>query len=325
MKIGQPYQNLDKFIKDLTKNDKKTLIEKSAKLFEEGGELAKVILPFEGAYATNHRVVEKERILEECADVFLVNLSIVYSLGFSDEEFYSMVMRKAEIWQNLQIKEDRAIAKNKEARTDEMPYEIHITVNAEDGIDIEKYKVDCKEIGVKPILLALQDKSAKKVMDDVMTSSKIYGNNGDAFNEMKRISKCLTKRGYNVIREKIEASYWHPKAPFKESGDTTMPEGCYFECHLNITVTDETLPKLSEIAKETNCHLSRNVFKMNSDGSFKIMMTYRSYEQMFEDFNEHLEFIKKRLQEENFNLEKETIEFSIYDTKISHDKKWLEA
>jgi hypothetical protein len=42
-------QDLNTYIKDLTKNDRKTLTEKVAKLFEEGGELAKVILPFEGA------------------------------------------------------------------------------------------------------------------------------------------------------------------------------------------------------------------------------------------------------------------------------------
>ena len=99
-------------------------------------------------------------------------------------------------------------------------------------------------------------------MDDIMTSSKIYGNNGEAFNEMKRISNALTNLGDNVVREKIVASYWHTKAPFKEDGDTKMPEGCYFEVHLNIECTNEKLNKLNQISKSTNCHLSKNVFKI---------------------------------------------------------------
>jgi len=311
---------LTDYIKTLSLNDKKTLTQKVTKLFEEGGELAKVVLPFEGAYATNHRVVDKRKLLEEVVDVYLVNQSILYSLGFSDQEFNDMVFEKAQIWNSLQVKEDRSLAKG-----DTMPYEIHITVNAEDGIDIDLYKEHCKEIGVKPIVLALQDNQVNKVMDDVMTSSKLYGNNGEAYSEMKRISNDLSNKGYNVIREKIEGSYWHPKAPFKEDGDTKMPEGCYFECHLNVQCSNDKLNDLSKIAKSTNCYLSQNAFKTFSDGTFTIMMTYRSYNQMFEDFENHLEFIKNNLQWSGFKLEKEIVEFSIYDTKINHDTKWLEA
>jgi NTP pyrophosphatase (non-canonical NTP hydrolase) len=317
--------NLIKYIKDLTKNDKKSLIEKLGKLTEEVGELAKYILPFEGAYATNHRVVNKKKLLEECADVYLVNQSILYSLGFSDQEFEDMVFKKLEKWNILQIKEDRALTKS-----EVMPYEIHITVNVTDGIDIEKYKQDCKDIGVKPIILELQNLLSKKVMDDVMTSSKLYGNNGEAFDEMKRISNELKSKGYNIIREKIEASYWHPKAPFAEDQDTKMPDGCYFESHLNvkITYTDEVdknrkLLKLGQIAKSTNSYLSKNIFKKISDNEFVVMLTYRDYKLMFEDFEGHIEFIKKNLIFSDFKLEKDVIEFAIFDTKNSHDDKWL--
>jgi NTP pyrophosphatase (non-canonical NTP hydrolase) len=298
--------DLHNYIKDLTANDRKTLTEKVAKLFEEGGELAKAILPFEGAYATNHRVVDKRKLLEETADVYLVNQSILYSLGFTDEEFENMVFEKAQVWNALQVKEDRSLAKG-----DTMPYEIHITVNAENGIDIDKFKSHCVEIGVKPIVLALQDQAGSKVMNDVMTSSKIYGNNGEAMEEMMRIAIELKHFGYNVIRKKIEGSYWHPKAPFREDGDTEMPSNCYFECHLNVECSDDRLNDLSKIAKSTNCHLSQNAFKTFEDGSFTI--------------EDHLEFIKNNLKWAGFKLEKEIVEFSIYDTKINHDSKWLEA
>lgn len=313
-------KNLGEYIKQLSLNDKKSPIEKVAKLFEEGGELAKVVLPYGGAYATNHRVVDKRKILEELVDVYLVNQSILHTMEFTQEEFDEMLLEKAQIWNGLQVKEDRSLAKG-----DTMPYEIHITLNAEDGIDIDTYKEHCTEIGVKPIVLALQDQSGSKVMDDVMTSSKLYGNNGEAFDEMKRISNELSEKGYNVIREKIEGSYWHPKAPFLEDGNTQMPEGCYFECHMNVLCTNERLEDLAKIAKATNCHLSRNAFKINDDGSFKIMLTYRSYTQMYEEFESHLESIKQNLKFSEFSLEKEIVEFSIYDTKIKHDQKWLDA
>lgn len=311
---------INEYIKDLTANDRKTLTQKVAKLFEEGGELAKVVLPFEGAYATNHRVVDKRKLLEEVVDIHLVNQSILYSLGFSDEEFNALLFEKAQVWNGLQVKEDRALAKSAK-----MPYEIHITINAEGGIDLAKYKLDCEEVGVKPIVLALQDTKGTKVMDDVMTSSKLYGHNGLAYEEMKRISTEMSNKGYNVIREKLEASFWHQKAPFKEDGDTKMPEGCYFEVHLNIVCNTNRMEELSAIAENTDCHLSSNAFKTFEDGSFTIMMTYRSYEQMYEDFEASLYDIKKQLETNAFKIEKEIVEFAIYDTKINHDSKWLTA
>ena len=36
-------EQLQQYIKDLTANDKKTLTQKVAKLFEEGGEFAKIV------------------------------------------------------------------------------------------------------------------------------------------------------------------------------------------------------------------------------------------------------------------------------------------
>jgi NTP pyrophosphatase (non-canonical NTP hydrolase) len=311
---------INEYIKQLSLNDKKSITQKTLKLAEELGELSKIILPFEGAYATNHRIVDTQKILEELVDIHLVNQSIMYSMGFTESEFNDMLIRKSQKWNQLQVKEDFSLSKS-----ELMPYEIHITVNTEDGIDIQKYKEDCVEIGVKPIVLALQDQTATKVMDDVMTSSKLVGNNGEAFNEMMRISKALSNKGYKVIRNKIEASYWHTKAPFREAGDITMPEGCYFECHFNVECTDKKLVELTLIAKDTQCHLSQNAFKINADDTFTIMMTYRSYTQMFEDFNEHLDIIKHYLNTSGFPLEKEIIEFSIYDTRITHDAKWLEA
>jgi len=313
-------EGLEQYIKELSLNDKKTLTQKTTKLFEEGGELAKKILGYDGIYGSNHRMVTKEDLLEELVDVFLVNMSMVYDLDISKEKFEAKLFEKAQIWNGLQVKEDRSLSKS-----DLMPYEIHITVNAEDGIDIEKYKLDCEKINVKPILLDLQNQVGKSVMDDVMTSSKIFGNNGEAFDEMKRISIALTELGYNVIREKIEASYWHQKSPFKEDGDTEMPEGCYFECHFNILTTNDNMNSLIKIAKSTNCHLSSNAFKKFEDGSFTIMLTFRSYEMMYEDFEEHLEFIKDNLNYKKFKIEKEIVEFSIYDTNTLHDKKWLKG
>lgn len=57
--------NLNNYIKSLSIKDKKTLSQKGLKLAEEVGELAKAILPYDSAHGTNHRFIDKEKILEE--------------------------------------------------------------------------------------------------------------------------------------------------------------------------------------------------------------------------------------------------------------------
>lgn len=104
-----------------------------------------------------------------------------------------------------------------------------------------------------------------------------------------------------------------------------MPEGCYFECHFGVKCNDTVLPILSEIAKKMDAHLSKNAFKTNEDGSYTIMLTYRSHIQMFEKFRINLDKILDQLETYQFNVEKEIVEFSIYDTKTMHDQRWLES
>lgn len=332
------------YIKTLTKSDEKNLSQKALKTAEEVGELAKVVLPYENAFATTHRFVDRKRILEECADVYLCLMSVAYDLNFSDEEFEEMVNHKMKIWADLQAREQRLKYP--------IPYEIHVTVDIDESqpiltktiegrdhfftdeemqnlkgfekqqLFVEEFKKDCKGINVKPILLDLHLRGGK-VMKDLMTSSTFMGNNREAFEEMKRITGNLKQNGWKVVREKIETIPWHPAAPSKKHENPVMPPNCYFESHLNCLCTEDKLELLKGIAEKHGARRSSNVFKRFEDGSFTIMVTYRNYDTCYEDFKEKLEEIKADLAHNSFQLEKEIVEFSVFDTKVSHDAAWI--
>ncbi len=147
---------INDFIKTLSIKDKKTLSQKGLKLVEEVGELARVILPYDSAHGTNHRFIDRDAILEEVVDVYLTNISIAHSLGFTDEDFNEMLIKKSEKWSQLQSGEEKAEFP--------LPFEIHVTVEVdlpiENGevvnnwyVTIEEFKEDCNEIGVKPIVI----------------------------------------------------------------------------------------------------------------------------------------------------------------------------
>ena len=69
--------------------------------------------------------------------------------------------------------------------------------------------------------------------------------------------------------------------------------------------------------------MSSYVFKKFSDGSFTIMVTLRNYTDPFEKFKTQLDALKSDLTNAEFQVEKEIVEFSVFDTKISHDSEWI--
>jgi NTP pyrophosphatase (non-canonical NTP hydrolase) len=314
--------NINDYIKELSSKDKKTLSQKALKLTEEVGELARVVLPYDSAHGTNHRFINREALLEEVVDVYLTNISIAHSLNFTDEEFDDMLKKKTEKWGSIQAKEEKIEFP--------LPYEMHITVNTEfvwDRWRRDKYRFEledfrdcCKEIGVKPIVLDLEN-GGKSVMKDIMTSSHFYGDNKTSYEECERISDKLEQYGYVVTRKKIETVPWHPAAPSNE-GDK-MPENCYFEAHIGCIISPEQKDKLQEIAERVGSHLSRNYFKKLPDGKFVNMITHRSYGDLRKHFDGQVEYLKDLLEAHKIEFEKVITEFSVYDTNVSHDNKWL--
>lgn len=328
--------NLNEYIKSLSINDKKTLSQKALKTCEEVGELAKAVLPFDSAPGTNHRFIDREKILEEIADVYLTNISIAYSLDFTDEEIEDMIQKKAMKWQEIQAKEDNA--------SFPLPFEIHITVDMSRIVDgegdslkgrelfVDDFKKQCQYLGVKPIVIELQLENG--TLEDVMTSSKHFGDNRSAYEESERIANKLVKLGYRVVRKKIETVPWHSAAPIID-GILPIPNGCYFESHIGVVITPDEKQELNNFVEALNAgmedtgvggvaKLSQNFFKKSKDGSkFVNMITYRNNICGYDTFKDEVDMIKSSLTDEGFSYEKVEIEYAIYDTNVSHDNIWL--
>lgn len=320
--------NINEFVKNLSIKDKKTLSQKGLKLVEEVGELAKVILPYDSAHGTNHRFIDREAILEEVIDVYLTNISIAHSLGFTDEEFNDMLIKKSEKWSQLQATEEKAEFP--------LPFEIHVTIKPDNtyiDFTIDEFKSDCELIGVKPIVIDLEINDGS-IIKDVMTSSKHFGDNRSSYEESKRIVKELESRGYVVVRNKIESVPWHPAAPVISTGKE-IPNGCYFESHIGVLIKPEQKEELNNfvfnvisnndlIELSGTAKLSQNFFKKSKDGSkFVNMLTYRSNICGSPKFKLEVEGIKHLLQEEGFEFEKVEVEYAVYDTNVTHDAKWI--
>lgn len=294
-------------IKVLSLSDTKSLSQKTLKAMEELGELSKSVLPYDNAFATNHRIVSKEDILENVADTILCLLSIGYDIGASDEELDTMLVSKMQKWSDLQ-------SRDREAKWP-VPFEIHITVK--EG-DLTKFKETCASVGVKPLLLHLQTE-LDGIIPDLMTSSIIIGRNSDAMDHVEKVKTTLETAGFEVVRSKIEAAPWHPMAPTENN---KMPKDCYFECHFAVKIIDRG-PLESYVRNINRLKISRNPFKKHEDGQQTVMITYRDYVAGRPLFETTVKTIKDDMIAMGFNVDKTIIEFSVFDTKVSHDKKWI--
>ncbi len=302
------------FIQNLSINDKKTLSQKALKVTEETGELAKAVLPYDNAFATTHKFETAEHVLEEVVDVMLSAISLAYDLKFSHEDIFKMMEKKSTFWAQLQVSENNL--------TYPLPYEIHITV--ESDFHIEHFQKVCGYLDVKPIVLELDNENFKA--NDVMTSSIFYGDNRGAYEESERISGGLGLYGYKVVRKKIETIPSHPAAPGESKPGIKMPKDCYFETHIPVLISKEQKSILQEFAVKLDGYLSKNFFKKTENGLYVNMFTVRSYDDVYENFLKRVEFIQEKLESNGFIFKpgyKMEIEFSIYDTKVSHDFQWL--
>jgi NTP pyrophosphatase (non-canonical NTP hydrolase) len=297
-------------IKTLSLRDKKTLSQKGLKLMEEAGELAKAILPYEGACGTNHRLPNKDKIAEECADSMLVAYSIMKSLHMTDAEITAIVQRKTDYWQFLQENEHLT-------NLDNLIFEMHVTV--EQIKDLATFRADCEELGVKPIILDLFTEG--EVIKDMMTSSHYKGTTKGALEYSSDLVSKLIAKGYKVLREKIETVPWHPASKVAHLKDSHK----YFEAHVAFQpLVGQAC--LDFCRSDYQVRFSRNVMK-KGDKNVQMGTLRRSSDIGIDAFAEILNrlIIDVRDLYGEEPVEKPVIEYALFDDNQTHDKKWITA
>jgi NTP pyrophosphatase (non-canonical NTP hydrolase) len=83
---------------EISKNGGKTLQELTLKCVEEIGELSQAVLSYTGAKGCKYKELNKEDVIEELADVFLVNIAMAQELGITKEDLKKEIERKLNKW-----------------------------------------------------------------------------------------------------------------------------------------------------------------------------------------------------------------------------------
>lgn len=295
-------------IKQLSHKDNKNLSQVGLKIAEEFGELAKAILPFDNADGTTHRFVDRDKIAEEIADVLLSVATLQHKANIPDHKLNKWIDRKSLRWEKLQEIPSNAV----------YPYEIHVTVLS--APSVEKFKNDCEDIGVKAVVLDLHTHT-HGIINDVMTSSKITGDNRMVIDEVDRITYELEDKGYVVVRQKVETVPWHPNTFADRTEDN------YFESHIPVTISTDKVESLYWLCKQRHpgAHVSRNALKEFMNDTAIYMVTLRHKDDDLSTFKARVERLKIDIEEAGHQTSaKDIIEWAIYDNNIKHDSNWTE-
>ncbi len=87
-------------LKELSRKEPKTIIEKALKLTEETGEVAEAVLSFCKVSGCGYKNKTAEDVVEECLDTIIMASSIIAVLGVSDRDVLRMMNTKLNKWES---------------------------------------------------------------------------------------------------------------------------------------------------------------------------------------------------------------------------------
>jgi hypothetical protein len=178
-------------------------------------------------------------------------------------------------------------------------FELHVTVN---HTDCSAFEEVCEELDVKPLRILLQGIGHT----DSITSSVIDGSLKDAHDKVKEISEFFKKKGFIVLREKIEAPI-----------ESSLPM-LYMESRINVEVPD-SLEGVENLCMFLHKHRHSLIYSKRGTNQ---IMTLRSYHPNVKNFHEDVHSMHELISK-SFTVEPITLERCVMDTNTNHDLDWI--
>lgn len=279
-----------RYIIDTLMNDKESFFKKTFNILKNSINLLK--------YSIFLKNVEYYLIIEKVVNIQYELLSLYSRFKIYFEGFEEVFLRKIHSI-NKQSKEVKTI----------FPYEIHLTLNPKD--DLELFKIVCQSMDIKVISLDLNTSKQN------MTSFILYGDYKYIEQKVNSIKNTLIKKGFDIIRTKIETVTWNHLSlnyiPFEHSLN-------YYEMHAQIYLSETEMLILDSIINKLPyiIHKSKNLKKVSLNKEC-VILTYRN-NIVLSKFNQHCKNILDALI--NFEVVRYEQEYIVLDTNLELDKDW---
>lgn len=208
-----------------------------------------------------------------------------------------------------------------EVRTYAGLFEAHVTVAAGDADTLERFRVVCVELGVKPVLIVLP---RGVVRSQPMANLIRRGTLSEAHQGATELASALEERGFSIVRVKIEAAPDNLDIPDTDEQAKSHSPGNYFEYHAKLLLGDETaLEPIRQACEPHRAHLSANAFKRTDGGRIERFVTLRVYQAGRREADRRLSDLLRSLEAIGHTPVKVVCEYCVYDSNLPLDDGWL--
>ncbi|MFO0846460.1 MAG: hypothetical protein U0797_29505 [Gemmataceae bacterium] len=198
-------------------------------------------------------------------------------------------------------------------------FEAHVTVDAADLAERERFRAACDELSAKCVLIELPRGQTRS---QPMTATYHRGDLAEVVEQVAGLARSLRQRGFRVTRLKLEAVTTNEGVPATDEEARAFPAGNYFEFHVKLTLPAEgDLDALRVVCTRHAAHLSLNALRDDSARRFVTMRVYGvgrvNAEVRFDD-------LCKELTALGYPLSNRLKEYAIYDSNAAVDAGWID-
>lgn len=199
-------------------------------------------------------------------------------------------------------------------------FEAHITVQAEDLCERERFQSLCREMGVKCVLIELPEGVTRS---QPMTASYHRGPLADVLAEVAALSRKVREGGFAVSRLKLEAVATNDGLPETDEEARLQPAN-YYEFHVKLVLPHECeLDALRKICARHQARLSSNALKADG-GEMERFLTLRLYGVGRTSAFRHCDELVEDLTSRGYRVANCLREYTIYDSAVTLDAGWID-
>jgi hypothetical protein len=201
-------------------------------------------------------------------------------------------------------------------------FESHVTVEAADLAERQRFRGICDQLSVKCVLIELPEGATRS---QPMTACYHHGEMGNVVNEVEAICRGLRAAGFPITRVKLEAVATNAGVPDGDDEAAQLPRGNYFEFHVKLL-----LPARADLAAVVACcdghtaRLSRNALKTEQDGRAERFVTLRVYGAGRRTAFARLEALERDLAAAGYPAVNRQREYTIFDSAEHIDAGWID-
>jgi hypothetical protein len=202
-------------------------------------------------------------------------------------------------------------------------FEAHVTVEAFDSAERERFRGVCAALEVKSVLIELPEGTTRS---QPMTSSYHHGDLAEVAQEVADIARTLRDEGFPITRIKLEAVVGNTGVPDTDEEARRFPAGNYFEFHVKVELPPGVdLQPLRALCRQHQAHLSSNAFKEDAGGRTQRFVTQRVYGVGRTRALACFDALLADLEAAGYPLSNRLREYTIYDSNIRVDAGWIDA